>query len=657
MDTLGEVNAPVKMNATERLTPAYLEKLNRQNGFVTLVAWLIFTSSLVVLLFHIGGDAYSAFISNALCILAALIGAVLAWTATYRARHGALQSGSRYQLAWLLIGAGLLANSLGRAYVTYLTYNKQFNPAPSLADIGFTLFYPLLFAGLVFMLIERRVTRACVKMGLDAAITTFCILGVSWYFFIAPTFFLQRGIHFATATLITTLSYPFWDTLLILATLMILRRCAERLLHPSLLLCCAGLLAAILADTARAHFITLGMYSSVISISPLQVMSALLIGLSASYQYAALAHKASGFGISPQRDAAKRAGAPRGRDEISTRRLMLMRSTLLYLPLGVLLALTLGSEVIHDQERAFFLVVLTVVAGIFMAARYLLAMYENELLLREREGQRQEAERLYLQVDAAHQRLQELDQLKDQFMMIASHELRTPLTCVQGYLELLTEFHDLLSPERHQDLLQKAERSCMELVVLLNNVMDASNLEVSTGIHSTHTEPVLVEEIIRSVINLIEPHLVQEQREALPSIPPDLAVQADPMRLRQVLLNISTNALKYSPAGTPLTFSAQGLEDEVVIRVSDKGKGITSQDQERLFERFVRLESEMNSSVRGSGLGLYISRQLIESMGGKIWIESSGMPGEGTTLHIRLPRASSLPMPLPISGYQNALQA
>ena len=77
----------------------------------------------------------------------------------------------------------------------------------------------------------------------------------------------------------------------------------------------------------------------------------------------------------------------------------------------------------------------------------------------------------------------------------------------------------------------------------------------------------------------------------------------------------------------------------VIISVSDQGKGITPQDQARLFQRFYRLESDMNSPVRGSGLGLYISRRLIEAMGGKIWIESSGIPGGGSTFHILLPMA------------------
>jgi signal transduction histidine kinase len=118
------------------------------------------------------------------------------------------------------------------------------------------------------------------------------------------------------------------------------------------------------------------------------------------------------------------------------------------------------------------------------------------------------------------------------------------------------------------------------------------------------------------------------------------------VRLRQVLMNLCTNALKYSPVHSPIGLSARVItehnqeRDYAIISISDKGKGIAPEDQGRLFQRFVRLESDVNSPVRGSGLGLYISRRLIEAMNGKIWIESSGIPGEGSTFHVQLPLAT-----------------
>ena len=320
----------------------------------------------------------------------------------------------------------------------------------------------------------------------------------------------------------------------------------------------------------------------------------------------------------------------------------LLQRALIFLPLAILLALTIESEVIDDKAIALFLLLLTALVGILFAVRYLLTTHENELLLQERERRLQEAEQLYQQLQAAHQHLRELDQLKDQFLMTASHELRTPLTSVQGYLALMSQFHDQLPPEKHWEYLQKAQRSCEILVMLLSNVMDASRLEVDADICPAQFESVSVHDMIQSVMNLIEPHVTQEQREVHFHVPPRLQVRADTGCLRQVLLNISMNALKYSPPRTSIAFSAQVVTDsssDVVISVTDKGKGIAPYDQARLFKRFVRLESDINSPVRGSGLGLYISRRLVEAMGGKIWIESKGIPGEGTTFHIQLPMA------------------
>ena len=250
--------------------------------------------------------------------------------------------------------------------------------------------------------------------------------------------------------------------------------------------------------------------------------------------------------------------------------------------------------------------------------------------------------RLYQHLRAAHQRLQDLDKLKDQFMITASHELRTPLTAVQGYIELIAQYDEHLPYDQRREFLLKAKRGCEELVLLLGNVMDASQLDIEGENNTSLTKRVLVQEIVESVIVLIEPQVQQEKREVCVQIPSHLSVHADPVRLRQVLMNVSVNALKYSLPGTPITFSAHiPLDNElyVIISITDKGKGVPLEDQANLFQRFFRLESDLNSPIRGSGLGLYISRRLIEAMNGKIWIESTGIPGEGSTFHIQLPCA------------------
>jgi signal transduction histidine kinase len=247
--------------------------------------------------------------------------------------------------------------------------------------------------------------------------------------------------------------------------------------------------------------------------------------------------------------------------------------------------------------------------------------------------------RLYLHLHTAHQQLQELDHMKDQFMVTASHELRTPLTAVQGYIELMAEYDEMLPGEQRREFLQKARRGCDELIVLLGNVMDASRLEEEMEIKGALLKRVSVEEIIESIHVLIEPQLTQDQRELHLNIPSQLFAQADPMRLRQVLMNICTNALKYSPSGSPISISARATGNTITISIADKGNGIQPRDQQRIFQRFYRLESDINSPVRGSGLGLYISQRLITAMGGKIFVESTGNVGAGSTFHIQLPGA------------------
>lgn len=251
---------------------------------------------------------------------------------------------------------------------------------------------------------------------------------------------------------------------------------------------------------------------------------------------------------------------------------------------------------------------------------------------------------LYQELRSAHQQLQELDHLKDQFMITASHELRTPLTSVQGYLELLAQFDETLSPEIRQEFLHNARRGCDELVMMLTNIMDVSRLEVDAGIRPALLQQVTVQPAIDAVLDLLKPQIVQEQREVYIHIPSYLTVQADPLRLRQVLLNISTNALKYSPATSPLLYTAHSTMQQplcTIISVSDRGQGIPPHEQKQLFQKFVRLERDLNSPIRGSGLGLYISRRLVEAMGGKLWVESSGIAGAGSTFYIQLPSTST----------------
>lgn len=267
--------------------------------------------------------------------------------------------------------------------------------------------------------------------------------------------------------------------------------------------------------------------------------------------------------------------------------------------------------------------------------------------LDEQTAAAQENAALYQELRIAYTRLSELDQLKDVFLTTASHELRTPLTIVQGYLELLREMDDA-SPEMRRAFLDKACRACDELVLLQANVMDASRLKVDTA--SLNCTPIPLKEMATSMVELFEPWVAQGQQTIEVDVADDIIVWADEARLKQVLHNLLANAVRYSPPHTSICITA-AVEEEarnVCISVRDQGLGIPPDKQEEIFDKFVRLTRDLNSTVRGSGLGLFITRQLVEAMQGTITVSSTGIKGEGSTFSFTLPLADN-PQPAPES--------
>lgn len=267
-----------------------------------------------------------------------------------------------------------------------------------------------------------------------------------------------------------------------------------------------------------------------------------------------------------------------------------------------------------------------------------------------------EGARLYTDLRDALRKARESERIKDQFLMTASHELRTPLTAVQGYLELLSSYAETLDAATSRKFLDNARRACEELILLLGNVMDAGRIDQQQM--ALRLGPVRVQQSVQMILEILDPMITRSKRVVTVTIPPEYVVQVDDLRLRQILLNLVGNALKYTPAGTPIEISAACIEAQalaqhiekassstqalsegrfVVITVRDWGQGIAPEDQSRLFTKFVRLDDAVQSEQQGSGLGLYLCRQLTEAMRGAIWVESAGKPGEGTSFFIALP--------------------
>lgn len=269
-----------------------------------------------------------------------------------------------------------------------------------------------------------------------------------------------------------------------------------------------------------------------------------------------------------------------------------------------------------------------------------------------------EGARLYSELRETVYRVKESERIKNNFLMTASHELRTPLTAVQGYLELLGDYGETLDDESRARFIQNARRGCDELVLLLGNVLDATHLDAEKV--TLKPGAVSLVQSARLILEILEPIIGREKRATEVVIPEDLYVWADELRLRQVLLNLLGNALKYTPAGSPLALKAEYVTSEqmqaylqkgagepgkldttvdtfVVLAIRDWGPGVAPEEQAQLFTRFTRLEAARQSNQQGAGLGLYLCRQLITAMGGAIWMESSGVPGAGTTFFVALP--------------------
>jgi PAS domain S-box-containing protein len=233
------------------------------------------------------------------------------------------------------------------------------------------------------------------------------------------------------------------------------------------------------------------------------------------------------------------------------------------------------------------------------------------------------------------ERLRTLDRLKDELVASVSHELRTPMTSIQGYLDLLLEgAAGELNEEQRRHLLT-VSRNSERLIRVVSDLLfvaqaNAGKLDLSLG------EVDLGELVLESAESARVPADTRGVRleVAVDAVPP---LQGDRVRLGQLLDNLISNAIKFTPPGGRVTVSVARRNDEAVLEVSDTGMGIPQAEQEHLFERFFRTKSATKRAIQGTGLGLSIVRTIAEGHGGTIGFESA--EGEGTTFRVTLPLA------------------
>lgn len=253
-------------------------------------------------------------------------------------------------------------------------------------------------------------------------------------------------------------------------------------------------------------------------------------------------------------------------------------------------------------------------------------------LLAERASLAIENARLYTEQVEARHKLEDLSRLKDEFLSIASHELRTPVTSIKGYTQLskmLIKEGDLETSEEYLDIaLDQIDRMSRLILELL----DVSRIE--TGRLEIRRESIVWTNFVRDIVH--HHHTSVSDRRFHLSVPDgDKIVVGDRDRLEQVLGNLLENAVKYSPDGSDITVTVDDKGDSFLTAVCDRGIGIPSDELAQVFERFHRGRHVSSTNYGGLGLGLYITKQIIERHGGSIWVESK--EGQGTTFYFSLP--------------------
>lgn len=229
-------------------------------------------------------------------------------------------------------------------------------------------------------------------------------------------------------------------------------------------------------------------------------------------------------------------------------------------------------------------------------------------------------------------KLHELDRLKSEFVMTASHELRTPLTSIEMSLDLLAERRDDPPGPRERELLQAAREDVQRLVRLVENLLDLTRIETGRIDLDIVSFPVFrLFEDLRSVFEI----QFREKGVELWIEDPDrsLTARADPEKIAWVLTNLVSNALRYTDSGGRVEVDAHRSGPWVTVSVGDTGEGIPPEQQVRIFDQFVQLDS--SRGVGGAGLGLAISREIVRAHGGAIWVDSS--PGQGSLFTFILP--------------------
>lgn len=504
------------------------------------------------------------------------------------------------RLPWYLFGAGLLAFTLGDViFNLYAFVWDREPPLPSIADVFYLAGYPLLTVGLALLVRclrsdERRKGR------IDAAMLIAAFALCQWIFLMQ-----DRVQHGSVAERVVSISYPAMDIVLLSALVFFAlsptsSAVAYRYLGGSIVL-------LIVAD--EVYGVSPASYASATWLDSAWLLSYVLWGAAALHP--------------SMRELSEPA---HGGMRLSTRRFAMLAVALSAAPAVLLIQGATGSV-----DAVPIALGASVLCGLVLLR--LTNMIHALDRLRETERlARAEAETAQRLLTEQNERLREADRLKDEFVALISHDLRTPLTSITGYVELALE-EELTDDVR--GFLEVVERNSERLLVLVNDLLFVARLQA--GELTLERDDVDLAEVVREAVTALEPRAAAKSITltcVLDAVP---AVHADRGRVQQVLDNLVSNALKFTPEGGVVNVSLAERDGFVRLEVTDSGIGISADDQRRLFQRFFRAGSAVERQLPGTGLGLYISRVITEAHQGSLSVRSE--LDRGSTFRLELPLA------------------
>jgi excisionase family DNA binding protein len=231
----------------------------------------------------------------------------------------------------------------------------------------------------------------------------------------------------------------------------------------------------------------------------------------------------------------------------------------------------------------------------------------------------------------AEEEIKKLEQQKDEFIGIASHELKTPVTSLMAYTQILAKHINDENDTKKKYLLKNINKQANRLSQLIDDLLHVNKIQSGKLLLRKKTVKVdsLINKIIKDYQFAYNTHKIIKKGRLNKNI------YADPIRIEQVLVNLITNAVKYSPSGKEIVIKISENSGNTKVSVQDFGMGISEKDHKKIFERFYRSKETEESDIKGFGLGLYISWEIIKHHGGKMWVES--IKGKGSTFHFTLP--------------------